>query len=435
MPSSRPPPALPGLVVAVLVTAAASAARAVYSCPDLETQRDFNATKYFGKWVEMLRSTGMSENKLLQCGTIAYAWEDPNRTVTFEITNYQPDTDLTWTDRVSATVQDLDAGKFTVQNWPVGPGEPDRPVSSYWVLATDYTNYSLVYSCITPAEGIPMVGVWVLARSREAYGDAAKAAVTNALQRNAVTREMVFEDVRQTSCPPDSCAPCPSSVTAGLDVDKLAGRWWEVQHSLYSGGGLKQGCSRTIFSKIADGVQIDLYTVEYTSETGKSVGVNKSLSAKWTDAGTKSGDFVITKGFVGGDRYSDRGAWRPRLSQDSRDRLCILGTDYDTWAAMSICVKNGWIAHNATNGGGDSSRRPTTSGVWVLSRRHGLTTEQQMLANKAVVTAGIPAADMVMSPSTPCSAAALEDAGGSGAAAAAPLILLVSSLAAGAKLF
>lgn len=67
----------------------------------------------------------------------------------------------------------------------------------------------------------------------------------------------------------------------------------------------------------------------------------------------------------------------------------------------------------------------------MLARRRGLSAEHQMEVNKAVLNAGILAASMLPTPSTPCPAAALSGTTGGAAginASTTPAILILSAL-------
>ncbi|XP_054608703.1 apolipoprotein Da, duplicate 2 [Dunckerocampus dactyliophorus] len=91
-------------------------------CPKPAVHEDFDTARYLGKWDEMQRLPQSVQRG--QCSTATYSLRSPG----------------------------------VVLN-----REPDSPPGPYWVLASDYDNYALVYSC-TGLGVVHMDSVWILSR-------------------------------------------------------------------------------------------------------------------------------------------------------------------------------------------------------------------------------------------------------------------------------
>ncbi|XP_061834791.1 apolipoprotein D-like [Nerophis lumbriciformis] len=124
-------------------------------CPkSVEVQKDFDTARYLGKWYEIQRLPQSFQKG--QCCTAAYSLKSPG---VVGVLN----SELLADGRISSIT-----GSATAKD----PSEPaklqvsffeDTPPGSYWVLASDYSNYALVYSCAD--FGVVHVdSVWILSR-------------------------------------------------------------------------------------------------------------------------------------------------------------------------------------------------------------------------------------------------------------------------------
>nr|CAH0105671.1 unnamed protein product [Daphnia galeata] len=124
-------------------------------CPTITTKSDFNYVPYAGLWYEIERFPNP-----FQQGTFcerAYYQEIAPGVISVQNTGVKPDGNLTSITGY-ATVIPEDPGHLILSF-------PDTPDGDYYVLDTDYTTYSAVYSCgnIGP---VKIEYAWLLAREQ-----------------------------------------------------------------------------------------------------------------------------------------------------------------------------------------------------------------------------------------------------------------------------
>jgi apolipoprotein D and lipocalin family protein len=149
--------ALVGLVNAGITTG---------SCPTPALQPNFDATKYVGLWWEQARDAGMPWESN-DCQQARYSI-NPDGTVKVHNTQYNPQKDVVEEAFATATF-DGAHGKVKFFEY--------APAGDYRVLATDYENYALVYSCDTYLVAKTEY-IWVLTREEKP----SEAFIYNALQ-------------------------------------------------------------------------------------------------------------------------------------------------------------------------------------------------------------------------------------------------------------
>ncbi|KAE8748003.1 hypothetical protein FOCC_FOCC005198 [Frankliniella occidentalis] len=143
----------------------------------------FLPTRYVGKWYEIER--------------FAQIWELAGKCATAD---YELDQDVSGRVTVKNTMQTIFGGEVSqsgyadltsqdkgelnvVFNVPIF-GKREAP---YWVLATDYDNYSLVYSCTDLLGFLKIESVWVLGRA-PTLTDAAQKEVDAAIELNKINK-------------------------------------------------------------------------------------------------------------------------------------------------------------------------------------------------------------------------------------------------------
>ncbi|KAK2822621.1 hypothetical protein Q5P01_022686 [Channa striata] len=123
-------------------------------CPVPAVQEKFDASQYLGTWYEIQKLPNSFQ--LGECSTATYSLRSPE---VVDVLN----SELLANGKVSsirgtAVAKDpAEPAKLLVSFFETSPPSP------YWVLSTDYTNYSLVYSC-TNLGSRHMEFAWILSR-------------------------------------------------------------------------------------------------------------------------------------------------------------------------------------------------------------------------------------------------------------------------------
>ena len=109
------------------------------SCADHETQADFDVESYMGLWYEYSRSDNVPFEGG-SCITAQYTL-DSKRKVGVTNSQYLPDSDNIDSSDGKAYCSKLQPGQCGVKF------NAFQPMGRYHVVSTDYTTYSIVYSC------------------------------------------------------------------------------------------------------------------------------------------------------------------------------------------------------------------------------------------------------------------------------------------------
>ncbi|XP_008274001.1 apolipoprotein D-like [Stegastes partitus] len=137
----------------LLAVAASAQVFKLGKCPKVAVQANFDATRYIGKWYEIMKLPTTFQKG--ECGTATYSLKSPGVLGVF---NRELLKDGTINSIVGqAKVKDpAEPAKLEVSffNTPPGP---------YWVLSTDYEGHSLVYGC-TDFGLFHMELSWILSR-------------------------------------------------------------------------------------------------------------------------------------------------------------------------------------------------------------------------------------------------------------------------------
>lgn len=137
-------------------------------CPNTTVQLNFNLPEYLGRWYEIQRYEADFQASL-DCVTAQYSLADPNVArltvvnggILFNATSATP-FELRGVGVPSFPEDTRNPAQFSVAFFGI---EPDR--SNYWVLGTDYINYSLVWSCEQVTATTYNEFAWVLSREKE----------------------------------------------------------------------------------------------------------------------------------------------------------------------------------------------------------------------------------------------------------------------------
>ncbi|ESO82949.1 hypothetical protein LOTGIDRAFT_197767 [Lottia gigantea] len=147
-----------GILVILSVCFVLSAAQVpgLGPCPKTQPQKHLDLTKYLGKWYELYKLPNLFENKQ-ECVTANYSMKadghikvlnsgiEEGKTVFAEGDAYRPDNN-----------------NESILSVRFAAGTPYAP---YWVLDTDYTSYSLVFSCEQLGSFAHVKFLWLLSRT------------------------------------------------------------------------------------------------------------------------------------------------------------------------------------------------------------------------------------------------------------------------------
>lgn len=134
------------------------------SCPDVKTQEKFDLNRYLGKWYENRRYSNLF-SLFSNCVTAEYSMTSPtsvqvNNTGWKYLSGYY--------DNAIGEAVILGDGKLGVRFYEF------QPYEDYWVLSTDYTSYSIVWSCTESPRGPVMFNsqyLWLLTRSPDGVSE------------------------------------------------------------------------------------------------------------------------------------------------------------------------------------------------------------------------------------------------------------------------
>ncbi|XP_044770322.1 apolipoprotein D isoform X1 [Neomonachus schauinslandi] len=125
-------------------------------CPSPPVQKDFDVNKYLGRWYEIEKIPVSFEKG--SCIQANYSLMENGN---IKVVNQELRSDGTVNQIEGEATQGnlTEPAKLGVKFFWLMPSAP------YWVLATDYENYALVYSCTTIVWLFHMDHVWILGRN------------------------------------------------------------------------------------------------------------------------------------------------------------------------------------------------------------------------------------------------------------------------------
>ncbi|CAG7829193.1 unnamed protein product [Allacma fusca] len=166
------------------------------SCPNQTVVDPFNATAYLGKWYEIEAYFQVFSSGAM-CTVAQYSLRSDGLVQVFN-TNINEATGNLVSITGSARLTEGTAAKLAV-SFPVAPGE-----APYWVLETDYTNYSVVFACRDYGT-VHFITTWYLSRSRNPSQQARDDVRSIFLNRGIDVTKL--QTTNQTGCPPDTNPP------------------------------------------------------------------------------------------------------------------------------------------------------------------------------------------------------------------------------------
>ncbi|XP_037380459.1 apolipoprotein D [Talpa occidentalis] len=125
-------------------------------CPTPPVQEDFDVNKYLGRWYEIEKIPLSFEKG--SCNQANYSLME-NGNIKVINQEMRPDGSVNQIESEATQGNLTEPAKLGVKYFWL------MPLTPYWVLATDYKNYALVYSCTTIIWLFHMDYVWILGRN------------------------------------------------------------------------------------------------------------------------------------------------------------------------------------------------------------------------------------------------------------------------------
>nr|CAH0103066.1 unnamed protein product [Daphnia galeata] len=166
-------------------------------CPNLDVKPDFDLTKYAGKWYEYSKNRRywIIMDSGLKCASETYTLEGDDTILVLNegqrIINNRPVS-------IKAVGKHVAPGKLLFNFDDVtlhGTRAQDVP---YWILDTDYENYSVVWSC-SENSGLNAQIVWVLTREMNPDPSVVRTAM-DVLSRNGLGRTSMVQTNHRSNC-------------------------------------------------------------------------------------------------------------------------------------------------------------------------------------------------------------------------------------------
>ncbi|KAG7297779.1 hypothetical protein JYU34_018521 [Plutella xylostella] len=315
----------------------------------IKTVPDFDVAAYLNYWheIEAYPSTFQQGT----CNNARYRL-NPNIAGRVDVYNTQViNQTLDFVDGYAVVASDDGSGKLTV-SFPIA-GTDNETQTSYWILATDYTSYALVYSCTNINEEERVVFSWKIGRTQAAFSAQANSemdAIINSIdvldpryyQKRDQSADGCFFIPEPNGRPVEAPGRCDETIQAvqGFDTERFANVWHEVE--AYPKDQTREGdCINYNFITISG----NSMTIDVNQVFGLSLVTTPAILEPATDDG--SGKFNI----------------RLVNNPDVLIPFWILNVDYDSHALAYSCL-------NLDNG---------KQGVWSwkLSRSKTLSTEAQ----------------------------------------------------------
>nr|WFP52431.1 polycalin [Plutella xylostella] len=315
----------------------------------IKTVPDFDVAAYLNYWheIEAYPSTFQQGT----CNNARYRL-NPNIAGRVDVYNTQViNQTLDFVDGYAVVASDDGSGKLTV-SFPIA-GTDNETQTSYWILATDYTSYALVYSCTNINEEERVVFSWKIGRTQAAFSAQANSemdAIINSIdvldpryyQKRDQSADGCFFIPEPNGRPVEAPGRCDETIQAvqGFDTERFANVWHEVE--AYPKDQTREGdcINYNFITRSSNSMTIDVNQV-----FGLSLVTTPAILEPATDDG--SGKFNI----------------RLVNNPDVLIPFWILNVDYDSHALAYSCL-------NLDNG---------KQGVWSwkLSRSKTLSTDAQ----------------------------------------------------------
>ncbi|XP_051557010.1 apolipoprotein D-like [Myxocyprinus asiaticus] len=126
------------------------------ACPQPPVQQNFDPTRYVGRWYEIMKVPAPFQ--LGECCQATYTLSDG--IVLVRNDELLANGTINFIEGTAKIVDESEPAKLEVSFFENAPDAP------YWVLATDYDNYTLVYSCSDILGLVHAEFAWIMSRTR-----------------------------------------------------------------------------------------------------------------------------------------------------------------------------------------------------------------------------------------------------------------------------
>ncbi|XP_046675135.1 apolipoprotein D-like [Homalodisca vitripennis] len=168
-------------------------------CPQVTTVKDFNFTRYLGKWFEAERYFSLMEfaGKCVVANISDSSAENSTQlTVVTDQTSWLTEIHSSMRGQLRPVDQRSDVSKMYMRYLPM-----DLTVN-HWVLDTDYDNYAVVFSCVDIIGSVLSTrNAWILTRARNPTLEVMEKAYS-VIDKNNISRAYFIRvDHSDRSCP------------------------------------------------------------------------------------------------------------------------------------------------------------------------------------------------------------------------------------------
>ncbi|KAI5642834.1 lipocalin / cytosolic fatty-acid binding protein family domain-containing protein [Phthorimaea operculella] len=313
--------------------------------PNITVTPNFNAADYLGKWY--LVETYHSDFQIGDCNDATYSLNDDGSVLVFN------------TEVIDQRLDTITGNAVVVDNAKLSVTFPTAPVATdYWVLDTDYTTFSLVYSCVNLPNNRQQVWSWKMGRTRTLTPEANQR-INQKINEVRVLNERYYRPVNNTeeACfyfPEPNGQPvrfrgrCDQSipVVQNFDVASYLGTWYDIES--YPEAFQIGTCATAEYSLGSEGV--DVYNTQVIAQQlDVQTGV---ATVNSTDGSAKLAVNFIVDGVSFLAPY-----W-------------VLATDYNSYSLVYSCTEI------------DYEFRSVTS--WKLSRNRTLSAAANQQINQVI---------------------------------------------------
>ncbi|XP_072929716.1 uncharacterized protein [Epargyreus clarus] len=167
---------------------------------NIQAVRNFNMSAFEGTWHEI--EAYPKDEQTGQCVSHDYTLTSAN--IFNLVSSSVADLNLAVTTSTAAITSVDGSGQLTITI----PSGNSVVTIMFWILATDYTDYALAYSCVNVRADFRAVYSWKLSRTKQLSAQA-RVAINTAMQDNVVLGNQYFEQIDQSD---EACFYLPEPV-------------------------------------------------------------------------------------------------------------------------------------------------------------------------------------------------------------------------------